>query len=124
MAFWIAASYLLAQAECQPVLAGLADIFGRRAVFFAAVALFAIGSIMCGRVEDTATMLAGRSVQGLGGGGIAAVNLIILSDLVPLRQRSRYLGYIQLVFAIGTNTGPVIGGLLVKSTWRWCDTVI
>lgn len=117
--FWIAASYLLANAVCQPTLAALADIFGRRAMFFSGVALFTIGSIVCATAPNVAAMLAGRTLQGTGGGGIMSVNLIILSDLVPLRQRSQYQGYMQLVFALGTNIAPIIGGALVKSTWRW-----
>jgi len=117
--FWIASSYLLANAVCQPIQAALADIWGRRAVYWAAVCLFTIGTIVCCTTHDFAGMIAGRVIQGIGGGGIISVNLIILSDIVPLRQRSKYQGQIQLVFALGTNLAPIIGGALLKVTWRW-----
>ncbi|KAI4732836.1 WD40 repeat-like protein [Aureobasidium sp. EXF-12298] len=95
--FWIATSYLLTSAIFQPPIAALADVFGRQAI-----------------------MLVGRSIQGIGGGGILSVNLIILSDIIPLRQRAQYQGYLQLCFAFGSNIAPVIGGLIVqKTTWRW-----
>nr|OQO07289.1 hypothetical protein B0A51_17972 [Rachicladosporium sp. CCFEE 5018] len=120
-AFWIAASYLLASAVVQPLVPGLADIFGRRSVVFGAVLAFTVGSIVCATAKSVGAMLGGRVIQGIGGGGILSANLVVLSDLIPLRQRSRFLGLIQLVFACGTNLAPIIGGALVKSSggWRW-----
>ncbi|KAI6838903.1 putative efflux pump antibiotic resistance protein [Hortaea werneckii] len=117
--FWIAASYLLANAVCQPTMAALAEAFGRQAMFLGSVGVFTVGSIVCATAPSVVTMLAGRTVQGIGGGGIISVNLIILSDFVPLRQRSKYQGIIQLVFALGTNIAPIIGGAMVDSDWRW-----
>lgn len=65
-------------------------------------------------------MLAGRSIQGIGGGGVMSLVLIIFSDIVPLRQRPVYISYVQVAWAIGTISGPVIGGAIVqKTTWRW-----
>jgi MFS family permease len=100
-------------------MAALADIFGRQAMFFGSVALFTIGSIVCATAPTVPAMLAGRTIQGVGGGGILSVNLIILSDLVPLLQRPTYQGFIQLVFSFGTFLAPIIGGLLIKTQWRW-----
>ena len=88
-------------------------------MFLGSVAVFTIGSIVCAAAPTVPAMLAGRTVQGVGGGGIMSVNLIILSDLVPLRQRSKYQGIIQLVFAFGTNIAPIIGGAMIKTDWRW-----
>lgn len=119
-AFWIAASYLLANAVVQPIMASLADIFGRRSVTFASLTLFTLGSIICSVANSVTTMLAGRIVQGLGGGGILAVNLIIMSDLIPLRVRPKYISLQQLIVSVGFNIAPIIGGALVKvTTWRW-----
>ncbi|EME85767.1 uncharacterized protein MYCFIDRAFT_186251 [Pseudocercospora fijiensis CIRAD86] len=118
--FWIAASYLLANAVVQPLMAALADIFGRRSVIFSALALFTIGSIICCAANNVAAMLAGRTIQGIGGGGILSVNLIIISDLIPLRARPKFISIQQLVVSIGFNIAPIIGGVLVKATtWRW-----
>ncbi|KAH0262852.1 MFS general substrate transporter, partial [Aureobasidium melanogenum] len=118
--FWIATSYLLTSAIFQPPIAALADVFGRQAMFLLAITLFTIGSIICCASHGIVSMLVGRSIQGIGGGGILSVNLIILSDIIPLRQRAQYQGYLQLCFAFGSNIAPVIGGLIVqKTTWRW-----
>jgi MFS family permease len=116
---WIVSSYLLANAVCQPVMAALADIFGRQWLYFAAVVTFATGSIICSAAETIATLLAGRTIQGVGGGTILCLNLIIVADLVPLRQRGAYTGILQLVFGLGLTIAPLIGAGLVKATWRW-----
>ncbi|KAK5117768.1 hypothetical protein LTR85_008743 [Meristemomyces frigidus] len=118
-AFWIVASYLLANAVVQPLMAAFADIFGRRSTFFASLLIFTTGTIVCCTAHNVAQMLAGRTIQGIGGGGILSVNLIILSDLIPLRQRSKYVGLIQLINSLAINLGPVVGGALIKSSWRW-----
>lgn len=101
-------------------MAALADIFGRRSTIFTALALFTIGSVICCASHSVTTMLAGRTLQGIGGGGILSINLIILSDIIPLRARAKYISLQQLVVAVGLNTAPIIGGVLVEvTTWRW-----
>ncbi|KAI5202056.1 putative efflux pump antibiotic resistance protein [Aureobasidium subglaciale] len=101
-------------------IAALSDIFGHQAIYLLAIFLFTIGSIVCCTSHGIISMLIGRSIKGIGGGGILSVNLIILSDIIPLRQRAQYQGYLQLCFALGSNMAPVIGGLIVqKTTWRW-----
>jgi hypothetical protein len=117
--FWIAASYLLSSAGCQPVVASLADICNRLPVFLASVLLFTAGSILCSVCSNVEQMLAGRTIQGIGGGGILSMNLIILSDQIPLRERPRYQGLIQLVFGLGTCLAPILGGALSSIGWRW-----
>jgi len=117
--FWIAASYLLANAVVQPIMAALADIFGRRPSFFTALLLFTVGTIVCCTAKSVGAMLAGRITQGIGGGGILSINLIIFSDLIPLRQRSKYIGLVLMVSALGLNVAPIIGAALLNSTWRW-----
>ncbi|KJY01044.1 hypothetical protein TI39_contig305g00015 [Zymoseptoria brevis] len=119
-AFWIASSYLLANAVVQPIMAGLADIVGRRSITFSALCIFILGSIICCVANDLVTMLVGRTIQGIGGGGVLSVNLIILSDLIPLRVRPKYLSIMQLTVRVGFNIAPIIGGAFVKvTTWRW-----
>jgi MFS family permease len=101
-------------------MAALADIFGRRSVLFTAICFFTVGSVLCCIAKDLAVMLAGRTLQGVGGGGIFSLNMIILSDLVPLRARPKYICIQQLAVALGLNIAPIIGGALIEvTTWRW-----
>lgn len=92
----------------QPPIALLSDVFGRKALFLGAVSMFTIGTVVCCACTGINGILAGRAIQGIGGGGVLSMNLIILSDLIPLRQRAQYQGYLQLVFALGSNTAPVV----------------
>lgn len=100
-------------------MATMADLFGRTVVASGAVLLFTIGSVICCLASSVVQMLAGRTIQGLGGGGITSLNLIILADLIPLRERSKYLSVIQLVFGLGTCIAPILGALLAEQDWRW-----
>ncbi|KYG42715.1 hypothetical protein M433DRAFT_113479 [Acidomyces richmondensis BFW] len=117
--FWIVEAYLLASAVVQSSVASIAEFAGPRVTFITAMILFMVGSIICCTASNISHMIVGRTIQGLGGGGILSVNLIILTDIVPLRQRPRYLGLIQLINSVAINLGPIIGGFLVKISWRW-----
>jgi len=100
-------------------MAALADAFGRQFMFLGSLILFTIGSIVCATAPTVPAMLTGRIIQGVGGGGILSVNLIILTDLVHLQQRPKYQAYIQSVFGLGTTVAPIMGGALVRANWRW-----
>lgn len=117
--YWFITSYLLASAVVQPVTAALSDVFGRRSVFVSSLLLFLVGTIIAGTSNSAPQLLAGRTVQGVGGGGVTSVNLIILSDLIPLRHRSKYVGMIQACNAIAIAFGPLLGAALIKVSWRW-----
>ncbi|KAF2458812.1 major facilitator superfamily domain-containing protein [Lineolata rhizophorae] len=118
--FWIGTAYLLTYATFQPFISALSDVFGRRSGLLSSVILFSMGTLFCSFAHAIEFMLVGRAVQGIGGGGIVSMTLIILTDIVPLRQRPRYIGYVQGAWAIGTISGPVIGGAVTEhSTWRW-----
>ena len=85
-----------------------------------AVAFFVLGSGISGGAINSAMMIAGRTIQGIGGGGINVMIDMIVSDLLPLRERGNFMGMIFAVFSIGTSLGPFIGGALVQhSSWRW-----
>jgi MFS family permease len=95
----------------QPFLVSLSDIFGRRQSLFMSVLFFTVGTIICCVASNFVHLLAGRSIQGIGGGGSLSIGLVIMTDIVPLRQRPTYNGIIQIAWAVGTSTGPLIGGL-------------
>lgn len=112
-------AYLLTQPALQPFLVPLSDIFGRRLFYLVSLGFFTVGTLLCCFSQNFNQLLARRSIQGLGGGGILALGSVILTDIVPLRQRPIYLGVIQMSWALGSVSGPVIGGLFVEyTTWR------
>lgn len=118
--FWIGTSYLLTSAVTMLFTASLSDVFGRPYLLFASVLTFTIGTILCCTAHSIGLMLTGRSVQGIGGGGIIILSLVIFTDIVPLRFRPQYLGSIQGAWALGTCIGPIIGGAFAQpDLWRW-----
>ena len=82
------------------------------------VVSFLVGIIVSARAQDFTAMLAGRTVQGIGGGGIILMNDLLITDMVPLRQRGTYFGTIAAVWTFGTVSGPIIGGSLAyNANW-------
>jgi MFS family permease len=117
---WLGNAYVFASTAIQPFYGQLSNIFGRRYPMLASVALFALGSGVAGGAHTPAMFIAGRLVQGLGGGGMVMLIDLIVCDLLPLRERSQYLGIVLGACAVGTLAGPVIGGALVsRASWRW-----
>ena len=85
-----------------------------------AVGIFTLGSGISGGASSTVMLIAGRVIQGIGGGGISLMTQLIISDLVSVRERGKYIGIVFAVFGAGTTAGPVIGGVIVQHTsWRW-----
>ncbi|KAI9830146.1 MAG: COP9 signalosome complex subunit 1 [Sarea resinae] len=117
---WTINSYLLASSAVEPQFGQAANIFGRRVLMILAVLLFALGSGLSGGASSTAMMIAGRTLQGVGGGGINTMAEIIVCDLVSLRERGKYVGLIGAVWAVAAVVGPVVGGAFSQHvTWRW-----
>ncbi|KAI1388755.1 major facilitator superfamily domain-containing protein [Hypoxylon trugodes] len=117
---WITNAFLICSAAFQPLFGQLCDIFGRRWIYIAIVATFTLGSGICGRARTGGMLIAGRAVQGIGSGGIVLMNNVIVSDLVPLRERGKYTAVVLAIFSLGISTGPTIGGAIVNTTtWRW-----
>ncbi|KAL3429290.1 multidrug resistance protein Fnx1 [Aspergillus tetrazonus] len=116
---WISNAYMLTMAAFQPLYGRMANIFGRRSLTILAVVLFGVGSAVSEAAKSTAALIAGRTIQGIGGGGINVLVDIIVCDLLPLRERPKYMGVIFSVFAVALSLGPVIGGLMTQRvTWR------
>jgi MFS family permease len=90
--FWIGTSYLLVVAVTMPFTASISDIVGRPQTLFTAVLSFTVGTILCVTSHGIGQMLVGRSLQGVGGGGVIILSLVVFSDMVPLRFRPKYVG--------------------------------
>ena len=118
---WIGGAYLLANAAGAPIWASLSDIWGRKPILLAAVALFIASSIICALAVDMKMLIAGRAVQGSAGGGLIMMVNIIISDIFSMRRRSLWLGLCEAIWAIAGAIGPILGGVLTDlASWRWC----
>ncbi|KAJ7191888.1 iron permease [Mycena pura] len=117
---WIGSAYTLCSTAFVPLSGNLAEILGRRIVMFTSILIFTVGSVLCGAASSLNFLIAGRAIQGLGAGGIASLCQIIVSDLVPLKDRGIFNGLIALSYTIGLGIGPVVGGSLAQhGQWRW-----
>ncbi|ORY55845.1 major facilitator superfamily-domain-containing protein [Pseudomassariella vexata] len=118
---WIGSAYLLANAAAAPSWGKLSDIWGRKPMLLSAVAVFWVGSLVCALSISMGMLLAGRAIQGIGGGGIVVLVNISIADLFSMRQRGVYYGVLGMVWAIASAIGPVLGGVFTeKISWRWC----
>ncbi|KAK3214638.1 hypothetical protein GRF29_19g857546 [Pseudopithomyces chartarum] len=120
---WVATAFLLASTLLQPLYGQLGDMWGRKYPMMTAIAVFAIGSGICGGANSGSVLILGRIVQGLGTGGIDLFAEMILCDIIPLRKRGPYLAIKHAVFAVGTTLGPLLGGVFAEHGWRWCFLV-
>ncbi|RAK84021.1 putative transporter [Aspergillus costaricaensis CBS 115574] len=119
-AFWTGTSYLLCSTVLQPSFGSLSQLFGRKPLIMLALLFFVVGAIVAATSQNFTIMIVGRSLQGVGGGGVVTLIEIIITDLVPLQLRGHYFGMIGTVLSIGSVTGPVVGGGFAERViWRW-----
>lgn len=117
---WVVSAYALAMVASMPIYGKLGDLYGRRRVLLAAIGIFLAGSVACGLAQTMNELLAARFLQGLGGGGLGALAMATVADIVPARQLGRWLGYQGLIYAVASAVGPLVGGLFVEHlSWRW-----
>lgn len=117
---WVANAYFLTSTAFQPLFGQIANIFGRRILTLISVLLFAIGSAVSGSANSMGVLIFGRAIQGIGGGGVNVMIQVVVGDLVPLRDRSKFMGIVFSTFTIALTIGPVVGGALAEhASWRW-----
>ena len=117
---WVTTAYILASTITLPVYGKLGDLIGRKGLFITAIAIFMVGSVIGGLAHNMTWLIAGRAVQGLGGGGLLILAQAIIADVVPARQRGKYMGIMGGVFAVSSVAGPLLGGWFTDSIgWRW-----
>ena len=123
---WATTAYLITSTVSTPLYGKLSDIFGRRPLYLIAILIFLAGSLYAGSVHSMTELAIARGIQGMGAGGLLALALTIIGDIVALKDRAKYQGYFMSVFGISSVLGPVIGGafagtetILGIDGWRW-----
>jgi EmrB/QacA subfamily drug resistance transporter len=117
---WVVSAYLLASTASTPLYGKVSDLFGRKGLFQFAIVVFLVGSALSGLSQNMTELIVFRAVQGLGAGGLIALAMAIVGDVVSPRERGKYQGYFGAVFAFASVMGPLLGGLLTEHlSWRW-----
>ena len=117
---WVITVYLLTMTIGLPVYGKLGDQIGRKPLFVAAILLFSAGSLLGALSWNIDVLIVARAIQGLGGGGLMVLSQAIVADVVPARQRGRYMGIMGAVFGLSSVLGPLLGGFFTEGPgWRW-----
>jgi EmrB/QacA subfamily drug resistance transporter len=117
---WVVTAYLLTSTASTPLWGKISDLYGRRLVFQAAIITFTSASLVTGLSQNIDQLIIFRGIQGIGGGGLFALALATIGDVIPPRERGRYQGYFGAVFGTSSVLGPVLGGWFADGPgWRW-----
>jgi EmrB/QacA subfamily drug resistance transporter len=117
---WVVTAFMLTSTTTTPLYGKLSDMYGRRALFFVAITVFLIGSLMCGAAQSMAELILFRALQGLGAGGLMVLAQSAIGDVVSPRERPRYQGLFTGTFALASVAGPLLGGIITSAlSWRW-----
>ncbi len=117
---WITTAYSLAATVMMPIYGKLGDLIGRKSLFIGALVIFIGGSVVCALGQSMTALIVGRAIQGLGGGGLMILSQAIIADIIPSRDRGRYMGVIGAVFGVSAVVGPLLGGFFTDGIgWRY-----
>jgi EmrB/QacA subfamily drug resistance transporter len=118
---WVVTAYIMAIAIVMPLYGKFGDLWGRRWPFLVAIGLFTLASAGAGFSQSFGELVLWRGVQGLGGGGLMILSQAIIADIVPAKDRGKYMGPMGALFGIAAVIGPLLGGLFTEhADWRWC----
>jgi EmrB/QacA subfamily drug resistance transporter len=120
---WVVVATLLTMTATTPIWGKLADLFSKKALVQTSLLVYVAGSVIAGLSQSMGVLIGARLLQGVGMGGLTALVQIVIASMVTPRERGRYFGYLGAVFAVATVSGPLIGGLIVDTSWlgwRWC----
>jgi len=123
---WVTTAYLIASTISTPLYGKLSDIFGRKPLYVVSISAFVVGSLLSGIATSMYELAAFRGIQGLGAGGLMALALIILGDMLSPRERTKYQAFFFGVWGVASVLGPVLGGFFADADqvlgfagWRW-----
>lgn len=117
---WVLGAYFLFSTMTMPIYGKIGDMIGRKPLLIVAIAIFMVGSVIGGLAQNMTMIIIARSLQGMGGGGLIILSQASLADVVPARQRGKYMGIMGAVFAVASIAGPLLGGWLTEGPgWRW-----
>ncbi|MFI6265422.1 MDR family MFS transporter [Micromonospora sp. NPDC051006] len=120
---WVVTATLLTATATTPIWGKLADLFNKKSLVQIAIVVFLLGSVVAGFSQSAGQLIAARAFQGIGVGGLQALVQVAIAAMIPPRERGRYNGYLGGVMAVATVGGPLLGGLIVDTSWlgwRWC----
>jgi EmrB/QacA subfamily drug resistance transporter len=117
---WVFAAYLLTSTASVPIWGRLSDLYGRRRMYLLGVAVFLVGSVMCGAATGMFQLIAARAIQGLGAGAIIPLSMTIVGELYALSERARTQALFSGVWGVASIAGPLVGGYITDAIdWRW-----